>query len=209
MYKPLSGKKAIIFDFDDTLVRTREIKWAALVATAKDHYDLDITTENIEEHWGQPFKEMLCGVMGDIDSFENLQRNYAKTSESYPMLAFEDTLPTLNQLFPFFRVSILTASGRKPVIDDLLRLKFAVGSFTYIQTSEDTLFHKPDKRVFDPVLKILGQGNITKNETVYIGDSDSDELASRNAGIDFIRIDRSGIEGDGQNHINSLHKLTS
>ncbi|HVF69548.1 MAG TPA: HAD hydrolase-like protein, partial [Xanthomonadales bacterium] len=84
--------KAIIFDFDDTLVKTKECKWDALKETGKRHYGLDITDEHIKKFWGKPFDEMLSGVLMNADKYMNLKINYESVTQEFPMKAFDDAV---------------------------------------------------------------------------------------------------------------------
>jgi beta-phosphoglucomutase-like phosphatase (HAD superfamily) len=51
--------KAVLFDFDDTLVESRRMKWDHHKFAAKYFYNLDLTDDDIKEHWGKPMAELL------------------------------------------------------------------------------------------------------------------------------------------------------
>lgn len=51
-------------------------------------------------------------------------------------------------------------------------------------------FHKPDPRAFD---ELLAQHSLNPNECVYVGDSVSDAVASKQAGLKFIASLESGL----------------
>ncbi len=184
--------KAVIFDYDDTLVQTMKSKWDAIRETGKRFYNLDITNDQIKKFWGQAYQEMLSGSLMNIDTFENLKKHYEETTKEFPMEAYPDALETIKKLLGEYKVGIVTASGKNLVIDDLTMLKFPVKKFFYIQTSEDTGVHKPDPKVFVPILQRLKAINIDQNDVIYIGDSTRDWLAARDAGIKFIGIAHGG-----------------
>lgn len=54
--------KAILFDYDDTLVQTMASKWDALRETGNRFYKLNITDDHIKQFWGKPYEEMIKGV---------------------------------------------------------------------------------------------------------------------------------------------------
>lgn len=66
-----------------------------------------------------------------------------------------------------------------------------------INTRIEKLYHldnsdyaKPDPRVFT---KILADFSVTNEETVYVGDSITDGLAAKGAGLHFIAVMESGL----------------
>ena len=88
-------------------------------------------------------------------------------------------------------VGVVTSTNRVFAEEDLRRLGFPIKRFLCIQGADDTEFHKPDPRVFDPTLTLLAQKDISKEAMVYIGDAVRDYEAAKAAGLDFI-----GLLGD-------------
>jgi phosphoglycolate phosphatase len=205
--------KAVIFDYDDTLVKTIDSKWDALRETGKRFHNLEIKNSHIKKFWGLPYQEMLTGVLMKADSFENLNKSYESVRSEFPMKAYSDAVETINKLLEKYKVGILTASARKLVIEDLEMLEFPIDKFFYIQTSEDTVAHKPDPKVFEPIIQKLKTENITKNEVVYIGDSLRDYFAARDANIEFFGITHGSVkskkefEKEGAKTINNFIEL--
>ena len=58
--------------------------------------------------------------------------------------------------------------------------------FDHVQTIDDWPHRKPDPRVFDRVLGLLG---VSSTDTVYIGDEIKDYEAARSAGMLFIGVE--------------------
>jgi phosphoglycolate phosphatase-like HAD superfamily hydrolase len=56
-----------------------------------------------------------------------------------------------------------------------------------LQTSSDTLVHKPDPKVFEPILHALARDGIT-TDILYVGDALMDYYAARDAGLSFIGV---------------------
>ncbi|MDQ6985867.1 MAG: HAD hydrolase-like protein [Candidatus Dojkabacteria bacterium] len=195
MYKILKDKKVIIFDYDDTLVKTRESKLGSLVETA-EIYNLKLSKQEIISRWHGPYLEMIQNIFGDIDDLNNIRFNLEKIARKYLMQAYTDAIETVNSLLKNFKVSILTSSERKVVIEDLIKLGFSVDSFSYIQTSEDTDFHKPDPRVFENMISLYESIGISKEELLYVGSDMNDYLASSQCGIDFTGINRKSFKLD-------------
>lgn len=211
MYKMQTEIKAILFDFDDTLVNTSVVKWRALKFAGQKFYNIEITDDHIKAFWGKPYLEMLTGVFSAIDSVESIKRNYESITSQFPLSVYDNGVIVLEKLLRKFAVGILTSSGRKVVIDDLIKLGFPIHKIIYIQTSEDTDVHKPNPRVFDPMMKILDLKGIKEHEVIYVGDSQKDFQAATNRGIGFIGVKRSGVkEADpGEFTVNSLEELVN
>jgi phosphoglycolate phosphatase len=180
--------KAIIFDFDDTLVRTKESKWDALKETGKRFYGLDITDEHIGKFWGLPFDEMLTGVLMHADNYMNLKMQYESVTDDFPMMAFEDAVPVVNKLLQNYKVGILSSSSKPLLMKDLNKLKFPSDKFFYIQTYEDTQAHKPNPEVFSPILTEFKNHGVEKHELIYVGNALIDFDAAKNAGLRFCAI---------------------
>lgn len=200
--------KAILFDFDDTLVQTRESKWEALIETARRYYNLQIDANHISQFWGLPFEKMITGVMKNIDDFESIRDNYFVVTHEFPMLAHIGAVEAIVELMKTYPVGILTASDRELVIDDLTRLKFPVANFFNIQTAEDTKVHKPNPDVFLPTL--AKQPSLKLVDFLYVGDSIRDYLAAKNAGLDFIGISHQGeseFAKKSVKYVNSFEEL--
>ena len=84
--------KAIVFDYDDTLVLTKTSKWDAIKGTARRFYNLNISNEGIEKYWGKPFQEMLTNVFNHVDTYENLSQHYSLVSQEFPMQEVDDAV---------------------------------------------------------------------------------------------------------------------
>ncbi|GCE30103.1 hypothetical protein KDA_55870 [Dictyobacter alpinus] len=64
--------KAVLFDLDDTLLKTATIKWAHHKAVAKQFYNIDLTDEVLAKHWGMPFEPMIAILYQRADTPENM-----------------------------------------------------------------------------------------------------------------------------------------
>ncbi|OGV96652.1 hypothetical protein A2W24_01670 [Microgenomates group bacterium RBG_16_45_19] len=202
--------KAILFDYDDTLVKSRESVWQAHKQTAKTYYDFELTDEMIGRHWGKPYPEMLVGVYRNLEPYDQIHQKYMAVRVNFPMKAHDESVGVLNQLLDNYTVGIVTAANRQLIELDLQRLNFPVERMALIQTADDTTVHKPDPKVFDQALKKLAKKRIKPTEVLYVGDDLSDYQAASGAGLQFVGIVRNGInpfENYQIKIINSLKKL--
>lgn len=180
--------KAILFDFDDTLVKTLEIKTKALQITGKKYYGLTISDQEIKKHWGIPFKQLMKTIYKGVKDIEEVIGYYTIERQNFPSPAYEDVIESLYQFSKNYLLGIITSHTRRYIYHDLETAKIPKKLFFTVQTGEDTKYHKPDPRVFNFVLDKLEKKGIGKSSIIYVGDSLIDYLAAHDAGIGFYGI---------------------
>lgn len=180
--------KAIIFDLDDTLIQTSKAKYKALQHAAKKFYNLEITDQDIQSHWGKPFELFMRDLFGDIEETAKIIQNYYTVRNNFPTPAYEESKQTLLEFRDKYKLGVVTASTRHMTLEDLRIAGLSELMFDLIQTCEETSFHKPNPKVFDPIKNTFLQENIMPNELLYVGDSLSDWEAAKGAEINFIGI---------------------
>jgi len=186
---PKCKYKAVIFDFDDTLVETRLIKWEHHKTVAKKFYNIDLSEEVLREHWGKPFHLLLPELYQRSDTYENMLIANTSVRSDFLKKVYPGSVNVVTTLLDYgLKVGLLSAANQKFVIEDLKRLNFPLECFSAIQGPEDTSVHKPDPNVFLPILNKFKKEGIKKEKIVYIGDSLMDLEAAYGAGIDFIAI---------------------
>jgi HAD superfamily hydrolase (TIGR01549 family) len=180
--------KAVIFDFDDTLVESRLVKWAHHKHVAKKFYNIDLTDEDIRKHWGKPLNTLIKILYRDADTVEKMYDALISVREDFRKKTFPGAVKVVETLFgKGMRLGVLSATNKKFLVEDLKDAKFPVAQML-IQGADETDFHKPDPKVFVPMLKKLKDEGISNDEVLYIGDSMDDFLAATGAGIGFIAI---------------------
>lgn len=179
--------KAVFFDHDDTLVATIQAKWAAHKHVAKKYYDKDLSEDEIREHWGKPLGTLLQLLYGG--DAELAMKNYESEHEQFPKKMLNDTLEVLKELKKSGKkLGVITATNRWSLNYDHNLLKFPEGIFDYKQGAEDSTYHKPDPRVFEPAKKWLEANNIRPEEVIYVGDGLHDMKAAHGAGFEFVGV---------------------
>jgi phosphoglycolate phosphatase len=205
--------RAFIFDWDDTLVQTRQCRFAAIKALGARFYARTLDDAAIEAHWGKPFStlfSLLFDVQGD--QIDIITEQYLSLTDEFPMLPHSNAVTTIAKLCDSHVVGIVTAATRAVVTPDLNRLGFPVVRLAKVQCAEDTTHHKPDPRVFTPLLSELEQAGIAVHQITYIGDSINDFLAASRASLGFIGICRDSCSATefrsvGANFIADLQEL--
>jgi phosphoglycolate phosphatase-like HAD superfamily hydrolase len=181
--------KAVLFDHDDTLVGTIGTKWAQHKHVARKHYGKELTDDEIKLHWGKPLRELVCLLYG-TDDVEQAMANNTACHEDFPKELFVASIPTLRHLKAAGKlVGIITATSRFSFEHDLTTHEIPQEVLDYTQTADDTPFHKPDPRVFEPALTWLEAQVVRPEEVYYIGDGLHDMKAALGAGFNFLGVE--------------------
>lgn len=181
--------KAILFDYDETLVQTLNSKIPAYIALAKERYHFNLSEDTIRKSIGKPYEEFVYSLYGDVDKVENIIQIYRdEYSPKFPNMLYPKCLETVNSLLKKYKVGILSGYSRDIILTDLKRLAFPVDQMFHIQTMEDSPYRKPNPKVFDPLFVVSDKLVISKEEILYIGDDLRDYEAASSAGVKFIAI---------------------
>lgn len=203
--------KAIIFDFDDTLVNSMYLRIDKIVSAARELFDLQIETSHIVKLWGLPYNEFNKIVFKDITDFEERRTDYEKLLE-VEVEAFEGLLDLLVLLRSKYELGILTSGAKHLVYKDMNRLAIDRSMFFSFVTADDNKFHKPDPRAFTRTLEDLQKKGIKPEEAIYIGDSINDYKAAIGAGLNFLGVttgkhSRKDFAELGANSVSQLSEL--
>ena len=177
--------KAVVFDFDDTLVRSGETsyrnhcKTAAALGLPKPPFSTFL------KYWGKPWHAMILALFPHYDVNKFIEKyTQIRLSSKYPLLP--GVLDTLNFLHEHhIEIGILS---NKPTDQLWQRIKESTlnpNTFLFVFGEQSTRYKKPDSRVFDEVLFELKKSYIRKHELLYVGDLTVDYFAARGAGVDF------------------------
>jgi phosphoglycolate phosphatase-like HAD superfamily hydrolase len=91
--------KAVLFDYDDTLVQTRRCKYRALGALGSRHYSLELTDAGIDRHWGIAYHELFRALFGAVEPDLSLAiSRYEALDGEFAMTAYPETRSTLTAL---------------------------------------------------------------------------------------------------------------
>lgn len=181
--------KAVFFDHDDTLVGTIDAKWEQHKHVARTFYDKELTDNEIREHWGKPLTELVCLLYSTDDVDQAMAHNTA-THEGFPKELFTATIPTLRHIQAAGKlIGIITATTRFSFEHDLELHHIPKDLLDYTQTADDTPYHKPNPRVFEPAVTWLAEQHIRPDEVVYIGDGLHDMRAATGAGFNFLGVE--------------------
>ncbi len=206
--------RAVLFDHDDTLVATYRAKFAEHKYIAKTYYNRELTDADILPHWGKPLRALMTELY-DTDDVEQALAYNLSVHSRFPKLLLHDTIKTLTALHQAGKkLGVITATHRISFNYDLETLGIPSSLFDYTQTEEETTFHKPHPRVFDPAKAWLKQEMISPDEVLYVGDALNDLRAAHGAGFEFVGVctglcTAAGFKLYGASTITKLGDLTN
>ncbi len=190
--------KAVVFDFDGVIInsflpafkRHREIAKKIRLTPPP----LKIFRKHFGKKWEEQFIPALSielnwpkGMLGKF--IDEYKKGYEQLN--YPLIpGAKETLLTLHKL----KINLAIISNREVNTLELRLRRANIDQTIFFQqlTPENSKFHKPDPRVFDPLLeKLKQQKGILPTEVVYVGDTvryDMKAAKNHNPPLHFIGI---------------------
>jgi pyrophosphatase PpaX len=179
--------KAVLFDFDGTLADTLPVCFLAFESVFKKFDERDVTTEEIKSMFGPS----ETGIIR-----ENLKNNnHEKAIELYYEIyrdRHENIVPKNEEINTLLRelksrgykLGIVTGKARRS-LDISLECLELNNIFDVIVTGDDVEFPKPHPEGVNKALEELGVSN---TEAIFLGDSDADILAGKQANVHTIGV---------------------
>lgn len=176
--------RVVAFDFDDCLVATIKNIWAQHKHVAKEFFGVEVTDDDLRQVWGRPLPELVERVYHQ--PFEIVEPHLLAAKPQFPKEVFPATFQKLKQIKEAQKIiAVVTSTNTKSISIDLKQNNFPEGLIDHMFTIDDCDYHKPDKRVFSPLLAL----GYSPEQVVYVGDAASDFYAARDAGMDFIGVE--------------------
>ena len=179
--------KAIITDFDGTLVDTFEANYGAY-QEAFAQAGLELSRVRYRECFGLRFAEFM-EAMGITDP-EIAARIRKIKGEAYPK-HFDKLVPN-KALIEFIRTSraqgirtAVASTARGKNLMNVLNYIGATDAFEYILTGEDVQHGKPAPEIYN---KVLAHFDIQPSEALVFEDSPVGMHAAEAAGINYIKV---------------------
>ncbi|MEM4314765.1 MAG: HAD family hydrolase [Nitrososphaerota archaeon] len=216
--KPLAGVKALLFDFDNTLVDSASAVGIAHLKTAEAivaDCNLEVQPANVAEIISQVEREMEEQLRFDRDQYwhhvlkrlgvaDMPENSPSRWSELYwrhysTAAVFPDVEPTLSKLVRTHRLGMVTNTDGKP---GLKRRRLEIYDLTrffevVVVAGDDVGEVKPS---LQPFLKAAEMLNVSPRDCAMVGDHPRNDVAgARAAGMTAVllaRRGRSGYSGD-------------
>ena len=183
-------KKIIIFDLDGTLLDTLDdLRMSVNFALAKYNYPLR-TREQVRKDIGNGVAKLIerSVLRGNCDkNYDNclcaFREHYIK-NYNVNTRAYEGTFDLLLKLKNEGYIVTVATNKLITVAKDLLNYHFP-NVFDYIQGDAPGINKKPHPQMIDEIVKHYG---VSKDEVLYIGDTNVDEETATNANVDYALV---------------------
>lgn len=174
-----------IFDIDGTLTSTNQLIFDSFNFIAKKYLKRTFSDEEIISMFG-PTEDVIlkewCG-----DKYEEARKDYYRYYSEHHGIAglYEGIKEILHQLKDKgYPIGIFTGKGRESSIITLRKLRVD-HYFDLIITGDDVENHKPSP---EGILKFVNHFGLKPARVLMIGDSVSDVIASKEAGIKIASV---------------------
>ncbi len=182
--------KAVIFDFDGTIIDTESLWYKAFKEVLREKYQLDLALEEFAKGIGTSdgglYQYIQTQVRMEINKLEIKQlahEHYSKHSKTLELReGVEEKLQEAKALG--LKIGLASSSDRKWV-ESYLREFNLLDFFSVMKTKDDVLKVKPDPALYVKTLEELG---VEANEALAIEDSLNGAVAAVEAGIKCIVI---------------------
>lgn len=183
--------KAIIFDMDGTILDTiKDI--AGAVNYILEKYEKPVrTVDEVKSFVGNGLRRTLELSLGDMENKDEfIDSIFTEFTEYYKVHSSDNTKP-YDGIVDAIRIlkekgykTAVVSNKRQEAVEELC-VKFYEGLFDIAIGEQDGLKRKPDPAMVNKALDYLG---VTKEEAVYIGDSEVDIKTAVNSGLKGIYV---------------------
>ncbi len=193
----LSNKRLIIFDIDDTLIKSCPAIIQHHIDTAKK-MDIRVPSKKEILHLiSNPWTKILVKVWPEMKNkrrlaeFKEVYRNFPKR---LPITIISGTINAIKKLRKKHLLAIITGRDEYSLKRLLPELEIDLSQFIVICHGDDKVT-KPDPKVFEfaldrinKKLRLVGKDKISKEDILYIGDTLLDASCANKANVDFVAV---------------------
>jgi len=205
----LSPYKHISFDLDGTLVHTvPEYRYKIVPMVVKELGGEINDRHHIDKFWFEAGRdEVIKNHFGlEPSAFWTLFRKTDSADKrSSHTHAYDDSERTLRKLKEMGKIiSIITGAPHYLAQIEISKLNGAPHDF-YLSITDSEFIEKPDPK---SLIFSLEKLKMSPKETIYIGNSNEDAYFAKNAGVDFIYLERKEHQFDLKDYsIATIHSL--
>ena len=187
----IDSYKHISFDLDGTLVHTTPEYRYQFIGEVIDNLGGKIKDHRlIDKFWFEQDRTRIIKEDFELDAdkfwetYVQIQSMEERGKHTWPYDDVDRTLKKIKNRNKL--ISIITGSPRAVAEMEIKKLEGEPCDY-YLPIHDEKFLSKPDPDSFNFVLNKLG---ILPSETLAIGNGDEDALFAKNAGVDFIYIER-------------------
>ena len=175
----------IIFDVDGTLTSTNDLIFESFRYISKKYFDKNPSNDEIMSLFGPTENVILKKWSGD--NYEKVKKDYYSFYSDNHYMA--ELYPGIKEILGYIKsknilLSIFTGKGREAAEITLKKLKI-FDYFDLIVTGDDVVNHKPSA---EGINKFIDKFSLAKEKVLMIGDSPSDIIAARSAGVKIASV---------------------
>lgn len=197
----MNSIKLIIFDLDDTLIKTYENMYIRVKLSGKKALNKEISKEEFDKYYGVPgFDNNMKKLFNteDINSFLTCFENYLN---EYQYEFIVDMNKIMDLRSKGIRLGIISNSLKQKNKKKIEKNNFK-NYFDFIYSFEDLEAPKPDKKIIE---KIISNMDLKKCEIVYVGDDIIDKNFADNAKLQFIPVNTGKNKWKGINYFETVN----
>ncbi|MBW2449592.1 MAG: HAD family hydrolase [Deltaproteobacteria bacterium] len=195
--------KVVAFDCDGVMFDTKKANMAYYNEILQHFGRPNLTSDQFAYCHSHTADQSIAYLFKDEKSFMAAQ-DYRQRISYIPFLKYmvlEPYLkPLLEKLRPRYKTAI--ATNRSNTMDHVLGEHGLEAYFDLVVSSNDVDRPKPYP---DPLIKIIEHFEIESYNTLYVGDSELDEMAAKAAGVPFVAYQNRSLSADF--HIKSLKEI--
>ncbi len=195
--------KVVAFDCDGVMFDTTKANMAYYNKILQHFGRPNLTSDQFAYCHSHTADQSIAYLFKDEKSFMAAQ-DYRQRMSYIPFLKYmvlEPYLkPLLEKLRPRYKTAI--ATNRSNTMDHVLGEHGLEAYFDLVVSSNDVDRPKPYP---DPLIKIIEHFEIESYNTLYVGDSELDEMAAKAAGVPFVAYQNRSLSADF--HIKSLKEI--
>lgn len=208
--------KLIVYDLDGTLIDSREDIANAVNETLKELNRRELTVKQISSFVGSGVRNLMCQALSAVGAAGGLERSIKIFRRRYGEHLLDQTrlYPSVRPVLEFFRDRKQAVFTNKPQDFSIQILKgLGIDRHFFRVIGGDQGF--PKKPAPEPLLELIRQAEVSKEETVLIGDSATDIETGRNAGVTTVAVTygfgkpREIVAARPQLIVNDLAELTN
>lgn len=178
-------KKAVLFDFDGTLINTNELIFESYRVAFKTILKREITTEEILNLYGRPLYPSLMEYGEVGEQLYNVYREFNKVHHDKMIKEFDGAYEGVKELKDKGYKTGIVTSKRLHMVERGLKILKMDSLFNVIITPDDTQKAKPDP---EPIVCGCQRLGVEPKDAIYVGDSVFDMEAGQRAGTGLCAV---------------------
>ncbi len=191
MGRPLDQYRHISFDLDGTLVHTlAEYRYRVVPETIKKLGGIVPSNKIIDKFWFEPYRDKIIVQEFKLDPdlfWRQFNHGDAHIERAKYTFAYPDAEKALRKLKDEGKVtSIITGSPANLAKMEIQKLNDVEIDY-YLSVTDSHFAEKPAPEAFYHVFQEL---RVSAEHTLYVGNSNEDAAFAKNAGVDFIYLER-------------------